>query len=98
MRERRVRYCPHCRKPLQPMRYGVPFGPKAARIIDTVAHAGNTGVSTTDLVTAAYGASSRDTINSLRTYISAINRALAASGVSIRGDRRAYRIIARQWA
>ena len=94
--ERRVpRVCPHCAQPLQPVRYGVAFGPIAVRILDTIARAGSAGVSADDLFGAVYGRSNGATIHRLRSYISQINVLIAGSGVAIRGDRNVYRIVTR---
>jgi len=94
---RKPSYCPHCAQPLQSLRYGVPFGPTAASIIDTVERAGSRGVSTADLFTAIYGKRRGATVERLRSYVSAINRALARndSGVAIHNShgRHAYRVV-----
>ena len=91
------RLCPHCARPLQAVRYGVSFGPIAARIIDAIDGAGTRGITGPDLAAATYGDAGSASICRLRTYVSAINRALSNRGspVSIRGNRRVYRLVMR---
>lgn len=98
MRERRPFLCPHCSEPLQPIRFGVPFGPIAVRIIDTVAAANAKGVARHDLLVAAYGHNDAKAERRLRSYVSAINRALTGSAVAIRAERGAYRLASRRRA
>ena len=95
---RHPRLCPHCAKPLQPIRFGVAFGPLAAQIIDTIEKSGSRGVSVADLFAATYGQRNGASLERLRSYVSAINRALhkRGSGVTIRSDRRAYRLVERR--
>jgi hypothetical protein len=93
MSDRRPRICPHCSKPLLPLRYGVAFGPIAVRIIDAIAHTGPAGISTADLFDAVYGPNSGATIDRLRSYISQINHLLADTGIAIRNDLGMYRVM-----
>ena|SRR6187401_489433 len=91
------RLCPHCARPLQAVRFGVAFGPLAARIIDAIETTGARGITGTELAAATYGDAGSASIFRLRTYVSAINRILSQHGsaASIRGNRRVYRIILR---
>lgn len=85
--DRLPRCCPHCLKPLLPVRYGVAFGHIAASIIDHVARAGNHGISAGELFDAVYRDRDGATPARLRSYIGYINHQLLGSGVSIRIDR-----------
>ena len=90
---REARLCPHCSKPLTPIRFGASISPFAARLIDTIERAGGAGVSANDLLKAVYS-DRRANLGTLRSYISALNVALAPRGVAIRSDRSStYRII-----
>jgi hypothetical protein len=89
---REARRCPHCAKPLTPIRYGVPVSVFAARLIDTIERGGSAGVSNTDLFKAAYSARDGASMDTLRSYISTLNCVLAHGGVAIRSNRHTYRI------
>jgi hypothetical protein len=93
---RQPRHCPHCSKPLTPARYGVAVSAKAIRILDALEAAGANGVSVTDLCRACYG--NHTSLDTLRSYISALNRVLAPAGVAIRSDRCVYRLMIRRCA
>jgi hypothetical protein len=95
---REARLCPHCAKPLTPIRYGVSVSPFAAQILDTVEQAGAAGIGAAELLKSAYGDSSGASIGTLRSYISALNCVLRASGVAICSQRRIYRIGLRESA
>jgi aminoglycoside phosphotransferase (APT) family kinase protein len=69
------------------MRYGVPLGPLAVQIVDTIARAGNNGISSTELFDAIYRDRRGATIDRLKSYIGSINAMLAKRGVAIRVDR-----------
>lgn len=90
--------CPHCNEPLQPLRYGVPFGPLAIRIIDAIDGAGAIGISTADLFRAAYGSRNGATVERLKSYIGSINAALADKGYAIRIDRTTEHVMVRRRA
>jgi len=91
--------CPHCAKPLVPLRYGVSFGPLAVRIIDTIEAAGHAGITTADLLRAVYH-DRTGTRDRLRSYVGSINATLNARGaaVIIRSDGLRYRITTRRRA
>jgi len=89
---REAQLCPHCAKPLQPVRYGIAVSAMAIRILDALDAAGPRGVSAADLFQVAYGNRGAK-FGSLRSYVNALNRALAPSGVAIRSDRFVYRIV-----
>lgn len=92
---RALRVCPHCAKPLQPIRYGVPFGPLAVQIIDTVTHAGSDGIHIEHLFATIYRDRAGATVDRLKSYIGSINAALADRGVAIRFDRHSNHIVVR---
>jgi hypothetical protein len=89
---RETRRCPHCAKPLSPIRYGVPVSAFAARLIDIIERGGVVGVSNTDLFKAAYGGRDGASLDTMRSYISTLNCLLAHGGVAIRSNRHTYRI------
>ena len=88
--------CPHCDKPLQPMRYGVGFGPLAIRIIDAIETAGPGGISSADLFGAVYRERNGATVERLKGYIGTINASLAGKGLAIRIDRSTDRVFISQ--
>jgi len=94
---RETQFCPHCSKPLTPVRYGVAVSALAIRILDALDHAGAVGVTASDLLNVAYGnRNARADLGTLRSYVSALNRALAPAGVAIRSDRCIYRLVTRR--
>jgi hypothetical protein len=94
---REPQFCPHCSKPLTPVRYGVAVSALAVRILDALEHAGAAGIAAADLFHAAYGDHHRRAdLGTLRSYVSALNRVLAPAGVAIRSDRCIYRLVTRR--
>jgi hypothetical protein len=90
--------CPHCDKPIKPLRYGATFGPLAIRIIDAIERAGPGGITTPDLFRAVYENRNGATIDRLKSYIGSINAELSPNGFAIRIDRASDRISLRRRA
>src|SRR5262245_2602522 len=92
--------CPHCQKPLRPLRFGAVFGPLGVEIIDAIADAGPEGVDIMALFNTVYRNRPGATLARLRSYIGRINEQLAGadSTVAISACQQRYRIIARRRA
>jgi len=94
---REPQLCPHCSKPLQPVRYGVAVSAMAIRILDTLDAVGAAGVAADELFKVAYGNKRFNPVR-LSSYVSALNRALGPNGVAIRSERCIYRLTRKQAA
>ena len=87
--------CPHCGRPMPPVRLGVSLFPQGARIFDLIAAAGPNGIEARMLFEAAYRFRGRHkpSFRALNAQIREIRRALLGTGIAVRG----YHTTGRLW-
>jgi hypothetical protein len=81
-----MKACPHCGKPLNPMRVGVELTPMLAKIYDLIKWAGKDGIDSTALFQRS-GMKSR---SALRVNIAHLNKRLDAAGWKVVGSKSWY--------